>query len=567
MNALEVDSTKVRSAPPPEPACVWGLVGVIGKVARAVIVGCIAVIGNILTLGIPLACKFVADKKNKAVKEEIENNQIEHLYTALTIGLSGGDKWKMDSLNNSFQWNQTKLAKEIETFGIGREDAAYFAEKVLKLRDGIYVLKKQLLNGEKAAPGSVEKVFDRFQKYARNPKFMNVFRALAQKDSAPANFLKVLAAKFHSPNMEGLVVQHAKVELGAIEADMEGGYSVGKVGEAIGGYQKETRFRRDRWYQKIIWAITNPVALYHSWESQARPDMYNSRESNPIHTVLSVKIPDGDGNFALARLVAGPSPFNDPVYRKIFLTEGHELRFDIMDTCKKHEYKMISKLDAMAKESKGHLEHVLYGFQSKADLGYLDHTDAVSLIDGYRDVLLDSRTLRDQQSDHGVVIAKHQLSDEEIEAACDETLALVQELDPDLSDPKARHAVLVLVDTMMSLGIIRNYFRNHKELFKDPNIDPDMKALYIATACKQCFDRGPVYLSTLMLFLRSLSSSKPLNEDEFYRIAGLPLFRAPLNEGREQLSRKSEVFEALTQILGSRLDLLSKHTSRFYSEI
>lgn len=566
MNAVEANSIKVRSAPP-EPVAAWGIVGMIGKVARAIFVGFIAVLGNMVTFGIPLACKFVADKKKQAVKEEIEKQQIEHLYTALTIGLSGKDKWKVDSLNNSFQWNQTKLTKEIEALGIKKEEAAYFAEKVLKLRDSVYELQKQLLDGEKAAPGSVEKVFDRFQRYAKNGRFMNVFRALQEKDCAPVNFLKALAAKFHSPNMEELVVEHAKQELGTIETDMDGGYSVGKIGETIAGYQKTTRFRRDKWYQKFIWAITNPAALYHSWESQARPDMYNSRESNPIHTVFSVKVPDGEGNFALARLIAGPSPFNDPVYRKIFLTEGHELRFDIMDTCKKHEYKMISKLDQIARESKGHLEHVLYGFQSKKDRGYLDLTDAESLIDGYRDVLLESRTLRDQESDRGIVIAKHQLSDDEIEAACDETLSLVQELDPDLSDPKARHAVLVLVDTMMSLGIIRNYFRNHKELFKDPNIDPDMKAVYIATACKQCYDRGPVYLSTLMLFLRSLGSSKPLNEDEFYRIAGLPLFRAPLNEGREQLSRKSDVFERLTQILGSRLDLLSQHTNRFYSMV
>ncbi|MBX7067326.1 MAG: hypothetical protein K1X28_08855 [Parachlamydiales bacterium] len=546
----------------PQPSLIGGIANLVGKVARAILVGAIAIIGNLATLCIPLACKIIADLRKKDRKEEIEAKQVEHLYTALTIGLSGDEKWRQNSLKNSFQWNPSLLAKEIEAKGIGKEDAAYFAEKVLKLRNAVYKLKLQLMNGKKVEAGSVGKIFEKFQKYARIERFMQIFRTLEPKDCAPINFLKALAAKFHSADMEELLIQHAKEEIGPVEKDMEGGYSIGKLGEAMDICQRETRFRRDRWYQKIIWAITNPVAFYHSWESQARPDIYNSRESNPIQTIHSVEIPDGKGNMVLARFIAGPSPFNDPVYRKIFLKEGYELRFDIMDTCKKHEYPMVKKLDTIAKESNGHLEHVLFGFQSKKDLGYLNHTDVESLIDGYKDVVLDSRALRDQETDHGVVIAKHQLSDAQIKAACDETKALMQELNPDLTNRKARHAVLVAVDTMMALGIIRNYFQKHQSVLKDPNIDPDMKSVYIATACKQCYDRGPVYLSTLMLFLRSLKSSAPLSEDEFYRIAGLPLFRAPLNEGREQLSPKSEVFHHLTQMLGSRLDLLSKHVSR-----
>lgn len=539
----------------------------VGKVARAVIVGMIAVIGNAVTLGIPLACKVVSDWGKKERKKEIETREIEHLYTALTIGLSGEEKWCINSSKNSLQWDDHSLCKEIESKGIAKEDALYFAKKVLKLRNAVYELKAGLIKGEKVEVGSVEKVFEKYQKYARSERFMRIFSILESEDCKVINFLKALAVKFQSTNIEEILIQNAKEELGPVEKDLPDGYSIGKIGEAMLAHQDEIRFRRDRWYQKLIWAITNPVAFYHSWESLVLPDVYNSRDTNPFHAVHSIEINDAQGNKHLARLIAGPSPFNDPVFKKIFLKDAYELRFDIMDTNKKHEYSMIRNLEAIAQESNGHLEHVLFGFQIKKDRGYLNHDRIEPLIDGYEKILLDSRSLRKYKSDHGVVIKKNHLSDEQIRAACEETKILMQELNPDLSDLGVRHAVLVAVDAMIALGIIQNYFKNHKEILTNPNIDPDLKSVYITAACKQCYDRGPVYLSAMMLFLRSLNSSEPLSDSEFYRIAGLSLFRAPLNEGREQQSQKAKVFFSLTQMLGARLDLLSKHTRRFVNRI
>ncbi len=523
MSIEKISSTTPPTSLPPS-TLLSSVSGVAGKVARAVAIILITVVGNVLTFGIPLICRVVSHFRMKERKEEIETRQAEHLYTALTMGLEGNEKWKMNSTSNSLQWTRISLLNEIGN-KVSGEEAEYFVDRVLALRDAIYNLKT-------VSVGTVEKVLMQFQTYAKSSKFVEISQKL--EDTAPANFLKALAVKFHSADVEDILFKHAKEELGDVE---EGNHSIEKIGEVMKDHQKKSGFRKDRLHS-IFWAITHPFDFYHSWESQARPDLYNSRKSNPTYTVYSAEM---DGK--LVRFVAGPSPFNDPVYRHFFLKEGQELRFNLMDMTKRHEVSMIRKMDEMAKRSDGHLEHVLFGFAAKGKQGYLKSEKLDPLVNEYQKALLESRTL----SEKGVMIPPT-LGDDEIREACEKTKMLMKNLDPDLTDSKNRHAVLVVVDTLIAMKFLKNYLERHKET-PGSDIDPDMRAVYVATACKQCFDRGPVYLSTLLLFLK-LSSSDALTEEDFYRIAGLPLLRAPLNAGREQLRDKSAIFQALIEILG-----------------
>jgi len=524
-------------------------------IALFVIAG--TVVGNILTLGIPSFVSLYSNYNKKGVKEEIECRRIDHLYTALFCSLQGTDKWKV--LNEEVP--ESALTGNLLN---PDKDTLFFINEVKDLRMSISKLHDSRVEKE-IDLDSVEGVYKKFQHLANNIRFMSVYRSLEPSDHPAVNFLKVLSAKFRSAEMTDLLIDHAKEKLGVVTPDQAAGYSIAKTGDALAGFRKEPSFA-----QNFFWAISHPTNWFHSCESKWLQKKYDSHESNPTYTVQEVEYTTKNQKTITARFTAGPTPFNDAAYQNIFLSNGHELRFNIMDTAKAEEHGWVTKMAQVANDSNGHLEHVVLGFVTKEKRGYLDATELDPLIDGYQEALLAgnaSRTIQDRKIDNGVMIPNHLLSDPQIQSACSHAKALVKGLKPDLSKKEARHAVLVAVDTMMALGTMINYLEGVKDLTEDKSVDEDMRAVYIAIACKQCYDRGPVYVAALQLFFRSLSQDTPLSSNEFYQIAGLPLFRAPLGEGREQQEKKFAVYEAFAKMLGSNTALLSKHTRAFRSSL
>ncbi len=511
---------------------------------------------NSLFLFIPAGLSLYSNFNKKSVQAEVETRRIEHLHTALMRGLEGEGKWKRQA---------SEITHE-QLLGPAPKDEATdrFLAEVIELRDQISSLETSRKKGD-VAVGSVESVYKRLQKLAGDQQFMQVFRALEKVDHPAVNFLKLLSAKFRSANMSEVLVGHAKHELGEVTADKNGGYSVGKTAEVLASYREKPSFAKN-----FFWAISHPLGWYHSCESKWLQTQYDNNESNPTYTVQEVDYTTKGNKRLKVRFTAGPTPFNDDAYQKIFLREGRELRFNIMDTGKSEEHEWVRKMDEAAKSSNGHLEHVVLGFVTKEKRGYLESANLDTLIGGYQSALLDGnacRSIQPRKVDNGVVIPEKLLSDEEIKGACSRAKALVRELNPDLTSKHARHAVLVVADTMMAMGTMVNYLEGLKRTIEDESIDEDMRAVFIAAACKQCYDRGPVYLASLMIFFRSLTDSSSLTKDEFYRIAGIPLFRAPVNEGREQQEGKFAVYEELAEMLGSRMDILAKHTRAFRSTL
>lgn len=538
------------------PAGPWEkTVHVVKKILISIFVFVGTVLGNIATLGIPTAISLYSDGQKIDTKIEIEAAQIKHILTALKCGLHGTDKWVPQS--SEVLIDETSLLKEIK--GEPNEDQRYFVREVIGLRHQIAELQKR-----DVTVGSLEKIYKQFQKLVKEPRFMTVFRDLEVSDHSAVNFLKILAAKFRSAKVSELLIQHAREELGELGPDPKvGGYSIGQTGEALAEYREKPSFKHN-----FLWAISHPFAWYHSCESQWLHKKYDSHESNPTYSVHEVEYSTIANQTIKAQFIAGPTPFNDPVYEQIFSKTNHELRFNIMDMSKKgSEDRWIQKMDRIANESNGHTQQVVWGFATKKKGGFLKPTQIDPLIDGYRDALLHQNACRSLESSTGVKVPETLLSEGQVMKACEHAKALIKDLNPDLTKKSARHAALVIVDTMMATGTMINYLEGLKDLISNPKIDEDMRSVHIAIACKQCFDRGPVYFAALMLFFRSLTNSNALSKEEFYKITGLPLFRAPLNEGREQIEGKFKVYEQLAQMLGPHMDKLAFHTQAFRAAV
>lgn len=525
------------------PAGRWELtVQLFKKILIAAFVFTGTLLGNLLTLGIPTLISRCSEMKKANVKQGIETLRVARLQSALKCGLSGNEKWRLKAAEVPL----------LQTLPNPTKEETYFFSKVAQLREAVAKLKP-------TQPDAVETLYKQFQRLAKDPTFIKVFRDLEPTDHPAVNFLKLIAAKFRSADVSNLLIQHAKEELGSVKPDQGAGFSIGKTGEALVEYRKKPSFKHN-----FLWAISHPFAWFHSCEGEWLHKKYDSHLSNPTYTVHQFDYTTQDRKKIRARFMAGPTPFNDPVYHKIFLKEGHELRYNIMDTAKAPEHAWIKKMDNASKESDGHLEHIVWGFATKEKQGYLEASELDPLIDKYEKALLNGcRTLDCPKRDNGVLIPQKFLSDPQIKEACRLTKSLLSHLDIDLTHKSGRHAALVAVDTMMAMGIMINYLESLKHVVEDETIDEDMRAIYIATACKQCFDRGPVYFSALMLFFRSLNNSSPLTEEEFYKIAGFPLFRAPLNEGREQIHGKFTVYEQFAKMFGTRMDTLSNYTKTY----
>lgn len=486
----------------------------VNRAAKLAIISIVAVLGNILTLGIPLACRLISDYRNRDKARAIENIQIDHLYTAVN-----------DKGIGSLNWTIETLAQELN-----HSDGLYFAEEVIHLRNQVYLLKEKRENGH-LQPGSVEALYTTFQKLISDGRFLKIYREVEGQGSSAVRFIKALAQTFQTADVSGVLLDLAKEKLSGILPEKQS-YTIRDTGDILSAYhERTTAFRRDSALQKFFWAVAHPEVLFHSWESNSSPEHYNPRLSNPSYAVHhdSFQI---NGERRSLRFLAGPTPFNDPVYREITSKSFPEVRFNIMDISKKHESVMIRNIEQVAEESNGYLKHALFGFVTKEKRGLLNPNTLNALIDGYKKAL----------------ISEELLSDEEMTTCCTLSQELIQEANPtlDLRDVKTRHAALVIVDTMISLAILMK---------EKGQID-------VSLACKQCYDRGPVHFSALLLFVRSLRTAEPLTQDELYRIAGLPLLRAPLGEGREQLREKLAVYQKFTEILGSRTDLLSQYTRK-----
>jgi hypothetical protein len=494
-----------------QPVGSWEkIVGVVKRALIGMVVFFGTVFGNLATLGIPTLIAHHSEGKREKIKNEIEGKRIEHLQSSMP-----------------------------ESWSAQRKEDALFIQQANVLKSEIGAL-----NPSQPILGSLEEIYHRFQKLAGDPQFIQDFERLFAERHPAAIWVQELAGKFRSADVSNLLEQYSRERLGVVSTDLSNGYSIGKVEEALREERKRFAFKHN-----FFWAISHPSAWYHSLESKLLHKEYNSHESNPTYCIDQATYQRKDGKAVAVHWIAGPTPMNDPVYEKIFLKGAHEFRSNVMDTTKPHEKVWIEQMSKTAANSNGHLEHLVWGFATKDKKGYLEPKDLDTLLDRYQEAI--------EGEGSGVIIPETALTKEQRASAFKQTKELLKELNPDLSTKSARHAVLMMVDTMMTLGALIQYLERVQ----------DVTDVHIATACKQCFDRGPVYTAALQLFFRSLRGDQPLKAEEFYRLAGLPLFRAPLNEGREQLKAKFAVYESFSQIIGSRFDVLAKHARNFSQSI
>lgn len=377
--------------------------------------------------------------------------------------------------------------------------------------------------------------------------FVQSIHSVQKGDPAyPAvEFLLELTQILRSTNIEKELIEHARSKINpSIQPISEKRYSLAQTAEAINRFNQECPYKRNNRVQSLFWAKDNPEHAHHSIHSNFYPEHYDSTRSNPTYVIQKMNYRTAKGQSIDTHLVAGPTPFNDPVYKHLFLKRAKELRFNVMDRGKANEKVMIHKMDQVADQSEGHLTHVVLGFKKGK---YAKPKTVDALIDGYKEHLIEN---------HGSK-GKNHLEDRQIKLACESAKSFVKQLNPDLSQKDTRHAILVIVDTMMALGMVIN------ELENSTSTDPH----FISVACKQCFDRGPVYMIALMIFLRSLDQGNLLTEEEFLHISGFPMIRAPLNEKRAQINRKFQVYQAFAHLIGTNTELLHEITTRFKNDL
>lgn len=540
-----------------------GVLATVGKVARAAIILVGVVLANTITLGIPLIFRAIQWWNQRSIKQEIENQMATHLCTVLEPNVQ--DVVKESFLNGNTE-NKKNFIKRIsrqlrsDQPRFVAQNIVRFASYVDQLKHDLEIIQKQHQKG-KVSIGLVEALYEKFQAFAGSPTFVAIFKNL--KSIEPNNelveFLENLAERFYSANMKELLQAHVQERI----EDLSSGdhkYPIGKIGDVL--KQERDRnlcFRKDGGLSCLFWGITHPQALYNSWTASSRPDLYRPGASNPTYVVDEMTM-----DRVQLKFIAGPTPYNDPIYKHFFLGSNYELRFDIMDTSHKNERHMIDEMQTVANESSKHSKHTVLGFAAEEKNAPMGETGVDDIINSYEEQLLSAKNnsaIGNAKSirENGMFIPY--LSVEEIRLACEKAKNLVNGLQigsETLKDKHTKHAILVVVDTMIALGTLIKSVQAHKDK-REP--------LYVATACKQCFDRGPVYLLALRLFVRSLEKTDGLSSEEVYQIAGLPLFRAPLNEGREQISRKEIVLEAFTQMLGNHTEALSEQTKALKGEL
>ncbi len=432
-------------------------------VARAAIIAGIAfavLVGNILTLGTPLICRLISDYSKKDLRMEIARRQIEHLRTA-----------QLDE-------------KSLE----GIED--HFAKRVLYLKDQIRACHVQ--------KDSVEKLYQTFQGFAKDEKFMRVFHDLGRHPAV--QFLKDLSVKFRSAPMEDQIIDHARSRYRYVgKRTLEGTAAI------LRKDQEELGFRR-KGLNSVFWALAHPDCWVHSLDSILFPHAYNSQQSNPTYCAHKMQYLGKQVEF-----IIGSTPFNDPVYSEIFSKCGREIRFNVMDWSEGHERGWIEKMQRIADQSEG-LDHIAMGFSKREFL----KSDA--FINAYRDALLKQ---------------KIPMSNDEIRLLSEEIKGMFKDVDS--QDRLTKHAILIAFDALMGAKMI------HKKVQEEDSEEP----LQIAIACKQCFDRGPIYFAAILYFLKN----GEMDDTTFYLLAGLPMFRAPLSENRKQFDDRFRVYERFTQVM------------------
>lgn len=497
-------------------------------------------VANCLTLLQPLDERWCWERKVSKVNEQMELARREKIEEALDLGLGEGDRFIMWGESSMRTQSEERVFQDLQSHGISSEDAKYFASKVWELK----------IDVETLALSSVKKFYKKFQKFAKEKRFVTIFQKAPE--SLASQFLKVLAVKYRSADLQKLLVDYAK----GIEQESPSEYSIQETGKWVAKTEKEVAFKRDNWKEQAWWAAAHPDKICSSIKSQLLPELYDATGANPtyiVHKTSYQKIP--------IHFIAGPTPFNDPVYRNI-LGGDAEFRINLMDSSSANEHGWIKNMHELSPD-----HHAVWGFKSKKKSGFLEHDHIDPLLDAYKSALLEkqsARTLLGSHQDNGILLPKALLSDEEIEKACDTTKELLKEIDPDLSTREKRHAAIVIADSFMSLKMLLRYLNN---LSIPKRGDPDMMAAQVAIACKQCYDRGPVHFMAMLLFLRSLKQDQPLSEEEFYKIAGLPLFRSPVSEGRAQMASKSAVYKEFASMLGDRFDLLSKYCRNYCNNI
>lgn len=478
-----------------------------------------SIAGSTLTLGTPQICRLISRKNKSEVQQKIEERRKEYLL-AITPQFSHMD-------------NET-LTNEFTQLGLKPDQVAPFVKNVLEIYQGIPTL-------------SMERLYKKLQKLFSDPLFLEIIHSAP--NATAVRFLTQVAIQFRLAPMKDIMVEYGQKKIGQVEDP-----TLDKVASVVANKTQETSFNQNRWYHLLFWGISHPGAWYHALETVFLPESYDSNESNATYEIDRTNYVNKRGETVTARWIAGPTPFNDPVYAKAFLKDRHELRFNIMDTSKKGEYKMIKRMQEKADNSNGHLQHVIWGFDTKKKRGFLDANNIDDLLKGYEKTLMrDSRKTGSLSQDNGILIPEGLLSDSQIQKGCEIAKSLVTKLYGNKKLSKVdKMAILVTVDTMLALGILIQYLEKSKT-----------SDVTIAVACKQCFDRGPVYLAALQLFYRTLSSDKLFSDIEFYQLAGLPLFRSPLNEDRAPLHERMQVYQQVMQMIGDKVDVLAEHTKAF----
>lgn len=493
----------------------------IGRIARICLIGLACLIGSVVTLG-SFIYRLVREGGRDEYKMKVVERQREHLVESLNLKVNGAQTAGKLSFMEVYSEVKDALGENQEY------KAGYFAAKWTAFRD-------ELSGFEKAtSTKDIERLYGKFQALAEDPIFVEGYNALKRRSSGAAEFLNVVYTRFRSADVSDILEEYAEKTLGSLDSQEQ--------------VAKKLKDHQDGWFNGfsreggwgILWALSHPDQWLHSWDSNSCPEAYDSQIGNPTYAVSN-----GKQNGVSVVVLSGPTPFHDPA---LLFKDDHEMRLNNLDASKGHERPWIKKVQDRTNDKSS---QIAAGFKTKMKADFFKQAKTVQdLVEGYIASVSDTT---DFQKDVSTYVPKKLATPEQMESIGQKVIEYFPK-GKNLQNETQKLAVLAFVDA--SLLYAANQVRTMNMNVKD--------VLYVPTACKQDYDRGP---TTKVIYEEMLDGNGQTQPDPSHlkRWAGLPLFRSLLNADRKQLSRQSAVYRCVVRSLdGERLGALTRGIQQIF---
>lgn len=365
----------------------------LAKVALKVLaVAILALVGNVVTLGLPLLYRYrIADKTKERTQIKIVREQLIHLKDVTKFNKA--------------------IKNEILKVDKGEKACAEaLQQRALTIIERIDVCDKEKLSDVQW----VENLHKDVEKVSK--KLFPLVKTL--KDSPTLRFFQSLITKLQTaPIVPSKLIDLKKVE------------NLADAKNFLEKEQKKTSFRKEGIFA-LFWAITHPLLFFHGWAFQTRADGYDPRYSN---TTFSIYRKNG------VNCLIGPTPFNEESEKQI---TDKKLYFVHMDVCKTSELDRMQRFKTKLPKNG---TFIAFGFKSKKPL--LAEEDFIA---EYQKRVKRRPLLA---TGIGTYIPKEQLNDAEIDAVFNEVNKLFEGQSFDTE--KKKLAALIVIDAFLALEIIR----------------------------------------------------------------------------------------------------------------